>query len=201
MADSFQEPKNQKRLTPEKTNTKTKEMTFNDLIESAPSIVKKKLTANKSLRERPDYHPEESAFEHIRIVTERLIPTGDMNLVFAGIFHDICKAETAEISPKTGFPRCPGHDVKAFDLIKETPVIQSFISSGGGDPHIVAHICLNHMRFHQLGEMRESKREAFIQRMTDQGIFQYLQIFGAADNMLVDFDINDLEKSFKFNRK
>ena len=43
--------------------------TFNDLVETAPSTVKIKLFSNMSLRERPDFHPEASAFEHIKIVT------------------------------------------------------------------------------------------------------------------------------------
>lgn len=175
--------------------------TFDTLIESAPDIVKNNLFANKSLRERPDYHPEESAYKHIKIVTERLIPTGDMNLIFAGIFHDIKKAETAKINPKTGWPTCPGHDVKAFEFIQESKDIQNWIESNGGDPNTVARICLNHMRFHQLSEMRESKREITIHYWKDQGIWEYLQIFGAADNMLVDFDLNNLEKSWKTKNK
>jgi hypothetical protein len=64
----------------------------------------------------------------------------------------------------------------------------------------VAFICKAHMRFHQLGDMRPAKRDAQIKIWTGQGIFDLLQIFGAADNMLVDFDLNNLDKSFKFNR-
>lgn len=176
-------------------------MTFNELIQNAPTLVKEKLFSNKSLRERPDFHPEANAFEHIKIVTERLIPTKDMNLIFAGIFHDICKADTAKINPKSGWPTCPGHDVKAFDFVKEFPSVQSWIIRNGGDPDKVAHICLNHMRFHQLGDMRESKREINIQKWKDQGIWDYLQIFGAADNMIVEFDLDNLEKSFKSYKK
>ena len=176
-------------------------MTFKEIISSAPEIVKTKLNDNKSLRERPDFHPEESAFEHIKIVTERLIPTGDMNLVMAGIFHDIRKADTAKTNPKTGWPTCPGHDLAAFDLIMETPKIQTWINQQGADHRKVALISLNHMRFHQLGNMRPFKRERQIQKWNDQGIMHYLEIFGAADNMLADFDINNLEKSWKFNEK
>ena len=175
-------------------------MKFEEIVTSAPRIVKSKLEDNKRLRERPDYHPEESAHEHIKIVTERLIPTGNMNLVFAGIFHDIMKFETAKTNPKSGWPTCPGHDIKAFDFIKETPAVQDWITSNGGDPHIVAHICLNHMRFHQLGNMRESKRELNIQKWKDQGIWESLQIFGAADNMIEEFNLDNLEKSWKFNK-
>lgn len=174
-------------------------LTFETLIETAPDIVKSNLFANKSLRERPDYHPEESAYEHIKIVTERLIPTDDMNLIFAAIFHDIKKTETAKTNPKTGWPTCPGHDIKAFDFIMESPIVQSWIIDNGGDYRTVAYICLNHMRFHQLHEMRESKRNINITTWKDQGIWEYLKIFGAADNMLVDFDLNNLEKSWKNN--
>ena len=176
-------------------------MTFNDLIETAPQIVKRKLEQLKFLRERPDYHPEPSAFEHIRIVTERLIPTGDMNLVMAGILHDICKFDTVKMNEKTGFPTSPGHDTAAYDLIAENNTVKSWIFHHGADSSIVADICKAHMRFHQLGDMRPAKRDRQIQDWTDMGIWDKLKFHGAADNMLVEFDINDLEKSFKFNRK
>lgn len=174
-------------------------MKFEDYISTAPNCVKMKLSKCKELRERPDYHPEDSAYEHIKIVTERLIPTGDPNLILAGIYHDICKADTAKTNPKTGWPTCPGHDAAAFDFIAQQPGARSWIKIKGGDDAIVAGICLNHMKFHQLGTMRESKRESYIQKWKDQGIWEYLQIFGAADNMLADFDLNNLEKSWKFN--
>ena len=175
-------------------------MTFEEFIDNAPNCVKLKLSECKGLRERPDYHPEESAYEHIKIVTERLIPTGDINLVLAGVFHDICKADTAKINPKTGWPTCPGHDTAAFDFIAQSLGARSWIRIKGGDEAIVSGISLNHMKFHQIGAMKETKRETYIQKWKDQGIWDYLQIFGAADNMLVDFDINDLDKSWKFNK-
>jgi hypothetical protein len=81
----------------------------------------------------------------------------------------------------------------------ETPKVASWIAGFGGDPRKVAFICLNHMRFHQLGSMREFKREANIQKWKDQGIWETLQIFGAADNMLEEFDLTNLDKSWKFN--
>jgi hypothetical protein len=60
---------------------------------------------------------------------------------------------------------------------------------------------MGHMRFHQLGKMRPFKRDKQIQDWTDQGIWEKLQFHGAADNMLEDFDLNNIEKSFKFNEK
>lgn len=173
--------------------------TFESLIQSAPLIIQRKLEQLKFLRERPDYHPEPSAFHHIKIVTERLIPTGDMNLILSGILHDIAKFDTVRENPKTGWPTSPGHDDVAFELIHANASIKSWIFHNGGDFETIANICKAHMRFHQLGKMRPHKRDNQIQIWTDQGIFDKLQIFGAADNMLVEFDLNNLEQSWKFN--
>ena len=175
-------------------------MTFLDLITDAPKTISRKLEQLKFLRERPDFHPEPSAFHHIQIVTDRLIPTGDMDLVMAGILHDICKFDTVKMNDKTGWPTSPGHDQAAFDLIVSSRDITDWINGKGAFMPNVAHICKGHMRFHQLGDMRQAKRDAQIAEWTRLGIFDKLQIFGAADNMIEDFDLNNLEKSFKFNR-
>lgn len=176
-------------------------MTFQSIIETAPQIVKDKLNELKTLRERPDYHPEPSTFHHIEIVTDRLIQTGDPDLIMAGILHDICKLDCKIINPKTGNPTSPGHDKAACELIHNNREIRQWITDMGADWRNVAAIVFAHMRFHQLGNMRPAKRERQIQDWTDQGIWEKLKFHGAADNMLVDFDIQDLEKSFKFNRK
>lgn len=170
-------------------------MTFQTLIKTAPQIVKDKLEQLKSLRERPDYHPEPSTFHHIEIVTNRLIPTGDMDLILSGILHDICKLDTVKMNEKTGWPTSPGHDQAAFDLIFSSSPIKDWIRDNGGDEVNVALICKGHMRFHQLGDMRPFKREDQIQEWTDLGIFDKLQIFGAADNMLKEFNMNTIKTS------
>ena len=175
-------------------------MTFLDLIADAPKTISRKLEQLKFLRERPDFHPEPSAFHHIQIVTDRLIPTGDMDLIMAGILHDICKFDTVKMNEKTGWPTSPGHDQAAFDLIVNNSDIINWINDKGGFMPRVALICKGHMRFHQLGDMRDAKREAQIAEWKTAEVFDKLQIFGAADNMLEEFDINNLEKSFKFNR-
>jgi hypothetical protein len=172
-------------------------MTFREIIQTAPHIMQRKLEQLKFLRERPDYHPEPSAFHHIEIVTNRLIPTGNPDLIMAGILHDICKFDTVRENPKTGFPTSPGHDDAAFQLVMENNQVRAFCVQNSANPDIVANICKAHMRFHQLGQMRPVKRDKQIQDWTDQGIFDLLKIFGAADNMLAEFDLNNLQKSWK----
>jgi hypothetical protein len=177
------------------------DMTFQSLIQTAPHLVKRKLEQLKFLRERPDFHPEPSAFHHIQIVTERVQVTGNPNLIFAGILHDICKLDTVKMNEKTGWPTSPGHDDAAHDLILNNEDIQTWIRSNGGTVVHVMNLCKFHMRFHQLGEMRESKRNANIENWKALGIWDDLQILGAADNMLEDFDINNIQKSYKWNRE
>ena len=176
-------------------------MKVQELIDEAPHIIKTKLETLKSMRERPDFHPEPSVFHHIEIVTARLIPSGNPDLILAAILHDICKLDTAKVNEKTGWPTSPGHDRAAYELILNTESIHSWIVQNGGNVSRVMNICLAHMKFHQLKDMRETKREANIQKWKDQGIWHLLQIFGAADNMLVEFDLNNLDKSWKFNEK
>ena len=175
------------------------QITFQQLIETAPRVIRRKLEQLKFLRERPDYHPEKNCFEHIKIVTERLIQTGDPDLILAGVLHDICKFDTVRENPKTGWPTSPGHDQEAHDLIinDATGEIQPWIRENGGKVVMVADICLNHMRFHQLPNMRPQKREAQVLEWEQKGILKKLEIFGAADNMLATFDLDNLEKSWK----
>ena len=175
-------------------------MNFQEIIDTTPHIIKRKLEQLKFLRERPDFHPEESTFEHIRIVTERLMQTGDPDLIMTGIFHDIAKFDTVHKNPKTGWPTSPGHDAAAQELVTENMQVRSFCTQNGANPDIVAFLCGAHMKFHQLGAMKDSKKEAQIQIWKDQGIWDKLQFMGAADNMLEPFDLNDIQKSFKFNR-
>lgn len=170
-------------------------MTFLELVESAPLIIQEKLEALKTLRERPDYHPEPNTFEHIRIVTERLMQTGDIDLIIAGLMHDICKLDCVKTNPKTGQPTSPGHDKAAAELVWN-PYVRAWIDSLGADPEMVSALCAQHMRFHQFGKMKESKQRAF-QEMPCWNKLVYL---GAADNMLEEFNIDNLQKSWKWNR-
>jgi hypothetical protein len=172
-------------------------MNFESLIESAPTLIKRKLVQLKFLRERPDFHPEPSTFEHIRIVTERLEQTENIDLILSGILHDICKLDVVKENSKTGFPTSPGHEDAAFDLIIHNSEIIDWIFQNGGNWNRVAHIVKNHGRIHQLPEMRESKRLKNIQEWKELEIWESLQIFGHADDMLQEFDLQHIINNLK----
>jgi hypothetical protein len=156
---------------------------FQDILQNAPRFVLRKLEQLKFLRERPDFHPEKSAFEHIRIVTERLMTTGDPDLVMAGVFHDLGKFECVRENPKTGYPTSPGHDAWAADLVARDTECRKWIESFGADPDTVAEICREHMRVKGVSEMRPSKQEA----VKSSPAWPKLQVFTMADDMLNEF--------------
>jgi hypothetical protein len=155
-----------------------------------PRSYQRKLIQLKFLRERPDYHPEESAFEHIRIVTERLLQTGDPDLVAAGIIHDIFKFDCVQENKKTGYPTSPGHDAAAAKAVREDDYLRAFCLKIGADPEKVAWLCEQHMRVKQIGEMRPAKSVM----ITEHELYPSLVIFSKADDMLGEWKYEYYEK-------
>lgn len=155
---------------------------FEQLVSSAPKQVQDMLEELKTFRERPDFHPEESTFEHIRIVTERLMTTGDPDLIMTGFFHDLFKLKTATV--RNGFPSSPGHDTEVEAFINSEGSVREFIRENGADPNKVAFMCGQHMRVKHIGEMSTKKRNAVILDST----YPSLLMFTLADRMLMDWD-------------
>ncbi|MGD0351197.1 MAG: CCA tRNA nucleotidyltransferase [Verrucomicrobiota bacterium] len=60
------------------------------------------LAATVACAQSPDYHPEGTVFEHIRLMLEKLPPGAHESLPWAVILHDIGKPATAERDPATG---------------------------------------------------------------------------------------------------
>lgn len=156
-------------------------MKFQFIFDHAPQRVQDMFLELSRLRERPDYHPEESAAKHIEIVTDRCIASNNANLIMTGFFHDLFKAQTARPNPKNGFPTCPGHDTMSERFINENADIQEFIRSFKATPEIVAWLVGQHMRIAQIGVMRASKQEAFRAHPN----FRLLEAFHCCDNMLI----------------
>lgn len=171
--------------------------TFIEIIEGSntPLCVTSRLELLKGLVERKDYHPEDNTYVHIQIVTDRLFQTGDIDLILAGICHDLFKHDTLELNPRTGIMYSPLHDKAVAEFILVDKDIREWITSLGGDVDTVMNLCKDHMRFHRFDEMQKKKQKEFISRPH----WEKLKFLGAADNMLEDFDINNIEKSYKWD--
>ena len=156
---------------------KVKIKSFDHIFSLLPNKQQDMIKSLEKIRERPDYHPESSCLEHVRIVTERCIETGDIDLILSAVFHDIYKFKMNEVNEKSGWPTARGHEDSAANMVLDNT---DFILKMGGDPLMVAGICQHHMRIKKFKEMKASKKWA----MRNQPFFLKVAVFTRADNML-----------------
>lgn len=170
-------------------------MNFEDLIVKAPQSVKNKLEDLKTLRENPLWHPEESAYEHVKIVTERCLGTGNPNLIATGLLHDICKFDTHHINPKTNWPTSPGHELAAIRLMERDEEVQLWITNTiGADFDTVHYLVKQHMRVKQMNVMRQSKQL----ELMNHPLFHLLDCFTKFDSMHTKPEvITEYQENFK----
>lgn len=162
--------------------------TFDEIVKNLPKEMHNLLMNLKTLRERPDYHPEENVYEHIKIVTERLLQTDDPDLVMTAIFHDIGKlVKNIGIGP-SGWPTAPAHPLYAGDMVDTH---RDWIWWFGANPDNVKWLCLNHMKFKEYSKM--SKKNATRKELASSPLFNKLALFNSADKMLNDFKYNSNE--------
>lgn len=157
------------------------EATFLEYVESISMhsrTLSQKFDQLKFLRERPDYHPEESTFQHIKIVFCRLLSKGaSVDLLLTALFHDITKFDEMKINPKNGYPTSPGHDKSgAIMAAKYSELIEKL----KGNPEKVSWICSQHMRIQQINDMGKKKQDEF----RNHEWFEDLEFFNRADKML-----------------
>ena len=155
---------------------------FDELYLVAPAAVRQKLDDNKVLKENPLYHPEDNAFEHIKIVTNRLFETKDINMVLTGFFHDICKAETAIPRENSPYFLCRDHEKHAVAFaLRHVNFIHSFEDVDLGK---ILWIIDNHMRIKQIADMRGYKKTEILENTW----FESLVAFSKADKMTQEWD-------------
>jgi poly(A) polymerase len=121
------------------------------------------LAATISCEQSPDYHPEGTVFQHIRLMLEKL-PTGaDESLPWAVILHDIAKPATAAKDLKTGAIHFYGHEKvgaeMAHDILNRLRFPRKQIDE------IVACV-RNHMQFKDVKLMRKSTLRRLLLRET-----------------------------------
>lgn len=111
--------------------------------------IKNKIKTAFNYAERLDYHPEGNTGQHIFLVCVRaLLYTNDVNLVLAGIFHDICK-------PDSGYSRVdtlgntywsnPDHDQQAGQYLNDSWNAYKLIRSMNGNVNQIKGLCRWHM--------------------------------------------------------
>lgn len=165
--------------------TNPKDLTWSKILDLMPQEVIEHLEGLKTLVERPDFHchPEEKCcYDHIRIVTERLIPLGDLDLIFAGVFHDIGKLVTNVGNEKTGWPSAPEHDRYGAKMVEK---YAGDLYMLGANPKAVRYIVRFHMMINNYHNL--NKRKWAYQEIASSEYFDKLLWFNRADDMTKPF--------------
>jgi poly(A) polymerase len=121
------------------------------------------LIATILCRQSPDYHPEGTVFEHIRLMLEKLPPGASPSLPWTVILHDIAKPATAERDAATGAIHFYGHEKVGAAMAERILTRLRFPKKQIEE--IVACV-LNHMQFKDVKQMRKATLRRLLLRET-----------------------------------
>jgi len=121
------------------------------------------LIATLLCQQSPDYHPEGTVFEHIRLMLEKMPPGASPSLPWAVILHDIAKPATAERDPATGAIHFYGHEKVGAAMAERILTRLRFPKKQIEE--IVACV-LNHMQFKDVKQMRKATLRRLLLRDT-----------------------------------
>ncbi len=121
------------------------------------------LIATLLCQQSPDYHPEGTVFEHIRLMLEKMPPGVSPSLPWAVILHDIAKPATAERDPATGAIHFYGHEKVGAALAER--ILQRLRFPKKQIEEIVACV-RQHMQFKDVKQMRKATLRRLLLRKT-----------------------------------
>ena len=121
------------------------------------------LAATISCEQSPDYHPEGSVFEHIRLMLEKLPPDADELLPWTVLFHDIAKPVTAERDAKSGAIHFYGHEKVGAEMAR---AILNWLRFPKKQTDEIVACVLHHMQFKDVKQMRKLTLRRLLLRET-----------------------------------
>jgi poly(A) polymerase len=121
------------------------------------------LAATIDCGQSPDFHPEGTVFEHIKLMLEKLPPNSNELLPWAVLFHDIAKPVTAEQDAQTGAIHFYGHEKAGAEMARKILTRLRFPKKQTEE--IVACV-LHHMQFKDVKQMRKATLRRLLLRET-----------------------------------
>jgi poly(A) polymerase len=121
------------------------------------------LVATLACEQSPDFHPEGTVFEHIRLMLEKMPRNAHPSLPWAVILHDIAKPATAELDPATGKIHFYGHEKVGAALAERILTRLRFPKKQIEE--IVACV-RQHMQFKDVKQMRKATLRRLLLRET-----------------------------------
>jgi len=121
------------------------------------------LAATIHCEQSPDFHPEGSVFNHIRLMLEKLPPDADPLLPWAALLHDIAKPVTAEKDLATGKIHFYGHEKVGADMAE---VVLRRLKFSNDEIAVVVTAVRHHMQFKDVTLMRKATLRRMLLRAT-----------------------------------
>jgi poly(A) polymerase len=121
------------------------------------------LAATVDCGQSPDFHPEGTVFNHIRLMLEKLPPGANAALPWAVLMHDIAKPLTAQRDADTGAIHFYGHEKIGADM---TEVILQRLRFPKKETEEITTCVRNHMQFKDVKQMRKATLRRLLLRET-----------------------------------
>ncbi len=130
-----------------------------DLLEQ----VLPELAATITCEQSPDYHPEGTVFDHLKLMLEHLKPDAGPSVAWAVLLHDVAKPVTSSKDPITGSIHFYGHEKVGAEMAREILERLRFPRKQTDD---IVLAVLNHMQFKDAREMRQASLRRLLLRPT-----------------------------------
>lgn len=121
------------------------------------------IAATVACEQSPDFHPEGTVFNHLRLMLQHLPPEADPSLPWAVLLHDAAKPVTASADPETGSRHFYGHEKIGADMAAE---ILERLRFPRKQMNEVVEAVRHHMQFKDALQMRKSTLRRLLMRPT-----------------------------------
>jgi poly(A) polymerase len=121
------------------------------------------LAATVDCGQSPDFHPEGTVFEHIKLMLEKLPPDTNELLPWTVLLHDIAKPATAERDVKTGAIHFYGHEKVGAEMARA--ILNRLRFAKKQIDEIIACV-RQHMQFKDVKQMRKATLRRLLLRET-----------------------------------
>jgi poly(A) polymerase len=115
------------------------------------------ISAMKGVAQPPQFHPEGDVFVHTLLLLENLPQPSPRTLAWGALLHDVGKPATFRVAPDR--IRFDGHVEVGVKIAEE---VCGRLRFSNDDTEQILALVQNHMRFGQIGRMKESTLKRFL---------------------------------------
>ncbi len=121
------------------------------------------VATTSTCKQSPDFHPEGSVFNHIRLMLQHLPEAPHPSLPWAVLLHDVAKPVTVSADPRTGSTHFYGHERIGADMAEQ--ILERLRFPRKQIEEIVKAVRY-HMQFKDALEMRKATLRRMLMRST-----------------------------------